>query len=210
MSQYSAERVEAHFDDYAKALDKLDTLDKQLLFVETEYEGDDQLELRAQVHGEIVKLEQELALMDEPKSLTRLARENEEMTIDMIMLMVNDLKSFFIVDRVISSDGIKALAPLIVTTFGELTLEEVAVCFNMAKTGVYGEIYARLDGQVIMGWLRKYVQDKRERKHMKAVNYHLQNKVVGDADRGGDDNQAKLKMAIHAVKVEKELREKKK
>lgn len=48
----------------------------------------------------------------------------------------------------------------IVENFKGLSLEEIGLCFYRAKRGEYGEIMHRLDGNVIMGWLRNFEKER--------------------------------------------------
>lgn len=44
----------------------------------------------------------------------------------------------------------------ILDEFGDLTLDEIVLCFKEAKLGKYGKVYNRIDVQVISEWLQKY------------------------------------------------------
>ena len=47
-------------------------------------------------------------------------------------------------------------ADLILDEFYYLNIEDFKLCFNMAKSGKFGKVYDRIDGQVIMDWLSTY------------------------------------------------------
>ena len=47
-------------------------------------------------------------------------------------------------------------ADLILEEFYYLNIEDFKLCFNMAKSGKFGKVYDRMDGQVIMDWLSMY------------------------------------------------------
>lgn len=104
----------------------------------------------------------ELLLVEEsaPCSIGVLNRENEDALNTSLALMVNDLRKYFILDRMITNDGILTLFPMLVVTYPSLTLEEIAVCFCNAKKGKYGEDFQRMDGSTIMKWIRLYYEDK--------------------------------------------------
>ena len=48
-------------------------------------------------------------------------------------------------------------ADLILDEFYYLNIEDFKLCFNMAKSGKFGKVYDRIDGQVIMDWLSTYL-----------------------------------------------------
>ena len=48
-------------------------------------------------------------------------------------------------------------ADLIFDEFYYLNIEDFKLCFNMAKSGKFGKVYDRIDGQVIMDWLSTYL-----------------------------------------------------
>lgn len=45
---------------------------------------------------------------------------------------------------------------LIIDEYPHYTMYDFKLFFKRAKLGDYGEIYGRIDGQVILSWLRKY------------------------------------------------------
>lgn len=50
-------------------------------------------------------------------------------------------------------------AGLIAENYGQLKIDDLKLCFNQAKMGVYGQPY-RIDGNVIFSWLNKYIEDR--------------------------------------------------
>ena len=47
-------------------------------------------------------------------------------------------------------------ADLILDEYYNLNIYVIKLCFNMSKSGKFGKVYDRIDGQVIMGWLSEY------------------------------------------------------
>lgn len=45
---------------------------------------------------------------------------------------------------------------LIIDEYPHYTMYDFKLFFKRAKLGDYGEVYGRMDGQVILSWLRKY------------------------------------------------------
>ncbi len=62
----------------------------------------------------------------------------------------------------INPDQIQATARMIVEEFGNLTIADVNLIFRRAKLGGWGELYGRLDGQRILSWFGKYLDERCE------------------------------------------------
>lgn len=104
-------------------------------------------------------------------------RTNEQQLHEDLQLLIIQLSEFYNVGKEINGDQIVQLSILISESMPSLTLEDVALCFRAAQTGVYGQIYDRLDGGVIMGWLRKYEKERREMIHEMNQRQHVSQKA---------------------------------
>lgn len=195
MANYSPVQVERKFEMYNKALEELDSLNRSRAFYMYEYSGDDRAAHLHKVEEIINKIEVYIENLSPPRSIGQLARENAEMTIDMLALMINDLRMYMIVDRMITNNGILNLCQFILATYPSLTLEEIAVCFSQSKKGLYGEDYQRLDGAVIMRWLKRYVEDKQERLASKHYADEVQWKAGNDVGRSVRGENLKIFLA---------------
>lgn len=59
-------------------------------------------------------------------------------------------------------------AYLLLDKYPHESLEDFVIMFRNAKTGKYGELYNRLDGQIIFKWMGEYLEEKaahREKAH---------------------------------------------
>jgi len=74
-------------------------------------------------------------------------------------------------------------------SFGTDTLEDLILCFKSARLGLYGQIYNRLDGPTILGWLRKYLETKYQ-----AKEDQLHNSKTANNDITGTDDPRALAM----------------
>jgi hypothetical protein len=54
---------------------------------------------------------------------------------------------------------LQVIAQELYNEFKAESMEDISVCFRRGATGKYGEIY-RLDGAVISGWMRAYMEEK--------------------------------------------------
>lgn len=55
---------------------------------------------------------------------------------------------------------VKETVILILEEYNYLTVDDFKVFFNNCKKGFYGTSYNRIDGQVILGWLGQYVEER--------------------------------------------------
>lgn len=66
---------------------------------------------------------------------------------------------------------------LILENYPKLKPDDIELCFKKAKSGQYGQLYDRLDGQVILGWIFKYTQAKDEFIEHNNYIFHQQKKL---------------------------------
>lgn len=204
-SRYSPLVVEEVIDWHAKCLSKTDSLERGLKFFKEEFNGDDieKEKCIAQIESELTKLRTELSNTPAPQPIGQLSRTYPVECEKGLMLLINDLRLFFQVDNMISTDGIKSLYPMILSEYPALSLEEITVCFAQAKKGYYGEVYNRLDGQIILKWIRSYYAEKVERIKLKQQNQHSQSKAdIMYREKGQSDSEA-LQIAHGALELEK-------
>jgi len=79
----------------------------------------------------------------------------ETLTAIVINELIN-LQDFFNVTVKMSPGQISETAEIVLEKFYFMRLDEIKLCFRRAKAGDYGELYNRLDGSVIIGWLKQY------------------------------------------------------
>lgn len=80
----------------------------------------------------------------------------------LLNIMLVDVITFFNVGKSMGVDQVKATVPLLIEEYWMLKPDDFKLCFNNAKKGIYGKIFDRLDGQIIMEWLEKYRMDRTE------------------------------------------------
>lgn len=101
-----------------------------------------------------------------------------------IVLIINDVVQFFNVGKTMNDNQVAQTADLILDNFGYLKIEDFKYCFSLAKMGHFGQVYDRLDGQIILSWLSKYEDERCE--FCAEANYqkHLSDK---ESDRNAPD-----------------------
>lgn len=202
-SRYRPDTVEEVIYLRKKYIDNLDTLNRSKKFFEKEYKGDDKDTMIAKIDAEIGVA---ITLLDQtPEVLTlgELSRTDEDGLYFALKMLINDLRLFFQVANMISTEGIENLCPLLVYEYPNLSLEEVTVCFAQAKKGYYKELYNRLDGAIILSWLKQYNAEKLDR--LKERNYVIDAhaKIGATEQRSVNTSSELLNEAYAKLAIEK-------
>ena len=87
-----------------------------------------------------------------------------------ISIMLADVEQFFNVKNGMTEIQIKMLVDMILKNFFFLKISDLRLFSEKFKMGLYGKVYDRLDGGVVMDALNKYVDDRME----EAAQYHQQ------------------------------------
>lgn len=109
---------------------------------------------------------------NQQKSLILLSKEDHTLLIDEICLLIIDLQKFFDTKRSMDEEQIVEIAEMIVGEYRNLYVLDLAFCFKQGKLGKYGKVYDRLDGGIILDWVREWdkkrvemIIDRRESEH---------------------------------------------
>jgi len=97
------------------------------------------------------------------RSISKLYRENPRKTIDLLVVMIVMMQDFLDVTEKMEDKHVNDLAVTIISDFGSLTLEDVALCLKNGKTGKYGKLWNRINGSVVYQWLTAYTDDQSRR-----------------------------------------------
>lgn len=82
-------------------------------------------------------------------------------------------------------------AELIAEDFHYLTVADINLVFKRAKLGRYGQIFDRLDGQVILGWFRSYDHERTAEAEQESINEA--NRYRGRDNRTGTSEPVPIK-----------------
>jgi hypothetical protein len=138
----------------------------------------------------------------EAKTIGQLCQIDEAECEDNIVLILNDLRLFFQVDNMISTDGLYSVCSIIISEYPSLTLEELAICMNQAKIGHFGKdgkVYNRLDGAIILSWIKQYFAEKQTRIGDRNYTYEAHAKIGLDEGRGVYMNNSTLLLQAQIV-----------
>lgn len=79
-----------------------------------------------------------------------------------LVFLINDISEFLNIKDTLNPNQIVATVDLILEEYGYMKPEDFKLCFNQAKKGFYGQVYNRIDGQVILSWLKEYAIERIE------------------------------------------------
>ena len=84
----------------------------------------------------------------------------EKAVIQRLYTIIDEGIGHFKVSNPMTAKDILSASIDILSAFSTDTLEDVIIALKNARMGLYGEIYNRVDGPLIIGWLRKHLNDK--------------------------------------------------
>ena len=77
-----------------------------------------------------------------------------------ICYLISETLEFFSVKESMSDVQIAVTADLIIEEYPSFKTDDLKLCFKNAKKLRYGEVYNRIDGSVIMRWLKEYNKER--------------------------------------------------
>lgn len=106
-------------------------------------------------------------------SLNKIKNElGEDTVLGFLKLHILDLRVFLNIGKTMSDTQTEQTAMLLFDEFPSLTVADIKLFFNKIKKGHYGQIYDRLDGQLILIWLAKYYNERLEDAENKSIRKH--------------------------------------
>lgn len=103
-----------------------------------------------------------------------LRNSNHRAYAEIMYYLIMDLVDWFKAKRTLDNKSqINTVISLISAQFWHLKIEEIAYVFNNAKSGAYGNIYERLTGDVILGWLRDFDASETKSEYFETHNREL-------------------------------------
>ena len=94
-------------------------------------------------------------------ALAVLKKERGEATARAVLvLIVNDMLDFFNAGNDMNDTQVALTVDFILEEYPYMQADDIALCFRNAMKGKYSKLYNRIDGQIIMGWLREYNRER--------------------------------------------------
>ncbi len=154
----------------------IETTKKSLLFWEQVRHFENKEQYIKAIKTRLEQCFNELQKTDYLELMLKTREANEAGLRDNLQLLIISLLKYYQTTEQIHVEMVGLIADRIIWKFGGLSIEDVAVCFNMAMNGDFGKVYNRIDGGVIMGWLQTYTERQQELIHQKNITNHADEK----------------------------------
>ena len=126
--------------------------------------------------------------------------EGLEKTASIVGLLINDFCSNFNTRYPMSAEQIADLAIELITDYWTYKLEDFIVFFSLARRGVYGKVYDRVDASVILGMLGVYHKQRDEELYLIQTRPLEPEKQPRQRPDPENDGFTKIAGAMQAVK----------
>lgn len=137
----------------------------------------------------------------------------------LLFLLIEDVVSFFNVGKTMNDKQVAVTCDLIIDYYPYFKPEDFKLCFRNAMLGKYGKQYDRLDGAIILEWLKCYDIERSnfaEEQSISEANMYnqkdnkIENGIFYKERIKSLENRASLgdKSAIEELKIAKEIQEK--
>lgn len=77
-----------------------------------------------------------------------------------VVYLIADALEFFNATDTMSDIQVAMTVDLIIEEYPYMKTDDLKLCFKNAMKMKYGKIYNRIDGQIIMGWLKEYNKER--------------------------------------------------
>ena len=112
---------------------------------------------------------------DEPSIGTIIRKFGEPQARAVLVILIADALEFFNVGNPMSATQVATTVDLIIEEYPYMKTDDFKLCFKNAMKMKYGNIYNRIDGQVIMSWLREYNKERCAVADNQSWNFHKEN-----------------------------------
>lgn len=92
-----------------------------------------------------------------------------------VVYLIIDVLDFFNPSETMNDRQVATTADLILEEYPYMQTDDLKLCFRNAMKGKYGKLYNRIDGQIIMGWLREYNRERCTVASEQSYNEHKAN-----------------------------------
>lgn len=80
----------------------------------------------------------------------------------LIMMLISNTAMFFNVNNNLNEHQMVQIAQAIIGRFGYDNIEDIVLALKDARMGLCDKVYGRIDGEVILGWIERYMERKAE------------------------------------------------
>ena len=119
---------------------------------------------------------------NEPSIISIKSIHGETVARATVSYLLSEALEFFNVKETMSDVQVAITVDLILEEYPYLQTDDLKLCFKNAMKLKYGQIYNRIDGQIIMSWLKTYDVERAEKADIDSYNKH---KDIVSKEEGG-------------------------
>lgn len=110
-----------------------------------------------------------------------------------VVILLSEIVDFFNSSNTMNDSQVATTTDLIIEEYPYFKIDDLKLAFRNGIKGKYGEIYNRLDGSVIMGWLKQYNRERCAKADIISYNEH-KNRQKEESGLFYDDYRNQLKL----------------
>lgn len=110
-----------------------------------------------------------------------------------VVILLSEIVDFFNSSNTMNDSQVATTTDLIIEEYPYFKIDDLKLAFRNGMKGKYGEIYNRLDGSVIMGWLKQYNRERCAKADIISYNEH-KNRQKEESGLFYDDYRNQLKL----------------
>ena len=95
-----------------------------------------------------------------PAIATLRREKGEAVARAVLVLILNDMLNFFNAGNDMNDTQVATTVDFILEEYPYMKTDDITLCFRNAMKGKYGKLYNRIDGQIIMGWIKAYNSER--------------------------------------------------
>lgn len=113
-----------------------------------------------------------------------------------VVILLSEVVGFYNASNTMNDAQVAITTDLIIEEYPYFKIDDLKLAFRNAMKGRYGEIYNRLDGSVVMGWLRQYNKERCAKADIESFNEHKRISEESDSGLFYDDYRRMLQEKV--------------
>ena len=119
---------------------------------------------------------------NEPSIISIKSIHGETVARATVSYLLSEALEFFNVKETMSDVQVAITVDLILEEYPYMQTDDLKLCFKNAMKLKYGQIYNRIDGQIVMSWLKAYDVERAEKADIDSYNKHKE--IISKEENG--------------------------
>ena len=139
---------------------------------------------------------------NEPSIISIKSIHGETVARATVSYLLSEALEFFNVKETMSDVQVAITVDLILEEYPYMQTDDLKLCFKNAMKLKYGQIYNRIDGQIIMSWLKSYDVERAEKADIESYNKHKE--IISKEENGLYYDEYLAELEIRAAQGDEE------